>query len=58
MSIDVANTLYGQFAMGVSRNMTTTFAGQIDDVRVYNRALSDAEIAGLAGVTETVSTAF
>ena len=58
MSIDVANTLYGQFAVGVSRNMNTTFAGQIDDVRVYNRALSDAEIAGLAGVTETVPAAF
>ena len=28
------------------------FIGLIDDVRVYNRALSEAEIAGLAGMTK------
>ena len=28
------------------------FMGMIDDVRIYNRALSDAEVAGLAGRTE------
>ena len=28
------------------------FSGSIDDVRIYNRVLSDAEIAGLAGMTK------
>ena len=34
------------------------FTGAIDDVRIYNRALSDAEVAGLAGRTESFDKPF
>jgi len=57
-SINVANTQYGQIAVGINRGMAVMFEGEIDDVRVYNRALSNAEIAGLAGLTETVPASF
>ncbi|MCP4450668.1 MAG: LamG domain-containing protein, partial [Planctomycetes bacterium] len=57
-SLNVANTQFGQLAVGVNRGMATTFAGEIDEVRVYNRPLSDAEVAGLAGVTETIPAPF
>ena len=30
------------------------FSGEIDDVRVYNRALSDAEVAELVGIVTAV----
>jgi len=30
------------------------FAGSIDEVRVYNRALTAAEVAGLSGITEAI----
>ena len=57
-SIDVANTQYGQIAVGINRGMLNMFEGEIDEVRVYNRTLSDAEIAGLAGLTETLPASF
>jgi len=57
-SINVANTQYGQIAVGINRGMAVMFEGEIDAVRVYNRALSNAEIAGLAGLTETVPASF
>ena len=57
-SINVANTQYGQIAMGINRGMAVMFEGEIDDVRVYNRALTHAEIAGLAGLTESVPASF
>ncbi len=44
--------------MGINRGMNNMFAGEIDDVRVYNRALSDAEVAGLAGLTEAIPASF
>jgi Concanavalin A-like lectin/glucanases superfamily len=57
-SLDQANTQYGQIAMGINRGMANWFEGEVDEVRVYNRALSDAEIAGLAGLTETLPASF
>ncbi len=57
-SMDVANTQYGQIAVGINRGMLKMFEGEIDEVRVYNRALSNAEVAGLAGLTETVPVSF
>ncbi len=57
-SLNVANTQFGQLAVGVNRGMATTFAGEIDDVRVYNRALSNAEVAGLAGLKGTIPSPF
>jgi len=56
--LEAADTLFGQLSMGVNRGMNQPFAGSIDEVRVYNRALSDVEMAGLAGITEPVPTAF
>ncbi len=53
-TLDAADTLFGQIAIGINRGMTLIFAGSVDDVRVYNRALSDGEIAGLAGLTESI----
>ncbi len=57
-SLDQANTQYGQIAMGINRGMANMFEGEVDDVRVYNRALSEAEVAGLAGLTEAVPVSF
>jgi hypothetical protein len=44
--------------IGTNRGTNQPFAGSIDDVRVYNRGLSDAEIAGLAGLTEPIPVSF
>ena len=57
-TISAADTLFGQIAIGINRGMTLIFAGSIDDLRVYNRALSDAEAAGLAGLTQPIPKAF
>ncbi len=57
-TLNLANTQYGQIAVGINRGMVNMFEGEIDDVRVYNRALSQAEVAGLAGLTETVPASF
>jgi hypothetical protein len=40
--------VFGRFAVGVNRNTSTWFAGSVDDVRIYDRALSPAEIQALA----------
>lgn len=53
-TLNGADTLFGQIAIGINRGMTLIFAGTIDDVRVYDRALSDGEVAGLAGLTESI----
>ncbi|MCF7973914.1 MAG: discoidin domain-containing protein [Phycisphaerae bacterium] len=57
-SISAANTQFGQIAVGVNRGMATVFNGAIDDVRLYNRALSDGEVAGLAGLAEAIPSSF
>ncbi len=38
--------------IGKRQDNTNFFPGQLDDVRIYNRVLSDAEMAGLAGITQ------
>jgi len=43
---------------GVFDAMGNAFLGQLDDVRVYNRALSAEELAGLAGHTEALQRPF
>ena len=41
--------------LGIGCDYPTEFMhGQIDDVRIYNRALSEAEVAGLVGRTGTI----
>ncbi len=46
-----ADTQLGQIGLGGNRGFTEHFAGMIDEVRLYNRALSSEEVAGLSGVT-------
>ncbi len=53
-TVDIADTAFGQIAIGINRGMAKRFIGTIDDVRVYDRALSAAEIAGLAGRTGVI----
>jgi len=53
-TLNAADTRFGQIAVGVNRAVDNQFAGLIDEVRLYNRALSDAEVAGLAGLSGTV----
>jgi hypothetical protein len=50
-TINVADTNFGQLGVGVNRAVDNWFGGLIDDVKIYSRALSQAEIAGLAGIT-------
>ncbi len=38
--------------IGKRQDNTNYFPGSVDEVQIYSRALSDAEIAGLAGVTK------
>ncbi len=56
--VNAVNTNFGQLAIGINRGLNQPFAGSIDDVRVYDRSLSEAEVAGLAGLTEPVPTSF
>ena len=44
-TVAIANTVFGRFAAGINRGNNQYFAGLIDDVRVYDRTLSEAEIA-------------
>ncbi|MBN1361865.1 MAG: carbohydrate binding domain-containing protein [Sedimentisphaerales bacterium] len=44
----------GPFHIGKRQDNTNCFSGLVDEVRVYSRALSDGEIAWLAGRTEPV----
>ncbi len=57
-TMNVADTRFGQIGIGINRGMNKRFQGLIDDVYVYDRALSDAEIAGLAGITDSVPQSF
>jgi len=47
-TIAAADTVFGRYAVGINRNTTNCFAGDIDDVRIYDRALTPAEIKALA----------
>lgn len=42
--------------IGCTRSNTQVYAGSVDDVRIYNRALSLGEIAELAGCTDDPTT--
>jgi len=60
---DLAGTSQHNAYIGASTNHTNAtlyklFSGLIDDVRVYNRALSQAEILWLAGATTPVAKPF
>ena len=55
---DIADNRFGQIAIGINRAGDKRFIGTIDDVRVYDRALSAAEIAGLAGRTADIHVPF
>ena len=45
-----AGTLTGtQLLFGAGRSVSEFFSGKLDDIRIYNRALSVAEIRDLAG---------
>ncbi|MFC1765189.1 LamG domain-containing protein [Planctomycetota bacterium] len=46
--------MIGAFDQGGSGVITEEFIGMIDEVRIYDRALSQAEFMGLAGRTDTV----
>ncbi len=57
-TVDIADNRFGQIAIGINRGMSKRFLGTIDDVRVYDRALSDAEIAGLARIEGLIQRTF
>ncbi|NQV35509.1 MAG: LamG domain-containing protein, partial [Phycisphaeraceae bacterium] len=48
----------GEFRIGLATYDTVGFIGSIDDVRVYDRALSDGEVRSLAGKTTPVDKPF
>jgi hypothetical protein len=56
--LTLADTRFGRIGIGINRGLNEPFAGAIDDVRIYRRALSDAEVAGLAGITEPIPLPF
>jgi len=57
-TVNAAETNFGQIAIGINRGMSNRAAATIDDVRVYNRSLPYAEVAGLAGLTDPVPLPF
>ena len=57
-TVNVADNRFGQIAVGFNRVGNRHFQGMIDEVRVYNRALSSSEIAGLGGITDAVPVPF
>ncbi len=57
-TVNEANATFGQLAVGINRGMSNRFGGTLDDVRVYDRALTSAEAAGLAGLTGSVPLPF
>ncbi|NQV32537.1 MAG: discoidin domain-containing protein, partial [Phycisphaeraceae bacterium] len=57
-TLDAVDSNFGRLGIGTNRGTNQPFAGSIDDVRVYNRSLSNAEIAGLAGLTEPIPVSF
>ncbi len=54
-TLNLADTQFGQIAFGVNRAQDYWYAGLIDEARIYNRALSDGEVAGLTGISEPIS---
>jgi len=54
----VADTTFTKLAIGVNRAEDNWFGGTIDEVKVYDRALSSGEIAGLAGLTTPIDQPF
>lgn len=46
-----------EFVLGQTGVTTSFFNGQINDVKLYDRALTDSEIAGLAGVVHKITAA-
>jgi hypothetical protein len=52
------DTQWDEFSLGVNRNRATYWAGVVDDLRVYNRTLTAAEVAGLAGRTKPLAKPF
>jgi hypothetical protein len=53
-----ADNLFGRIGIGMNRGLNEPFAGVIDEVRVYNRALTDSEVAGLGGVQGSIPASF
>jgi len=53
-SVAAADTDFGRYAVGVNRNTTNWFAGMVDELRIYDRALTKAEIQQLAPRTKAV----
>jgi hypothetical protein len=51
-TITGTNLVFSRIGVGVNRNEDDFFEGIIDEFRLYDRALSDAEVAGLAGHTQ------
>ena len=52
------NVYVGARANGDNSGPEAFFNGMIDDVRIYNRALSQAEVLGLAGRTAPLYKSF
>jgi hypothetical protein len=48
----------GQVHIGKRQDNRNFFPGLVDEVRIYDRALSPAEVAGLAGLTESIHRPF
>ncbi len=48
----------GNFYIGCHKALTNFWDGLLDDVRIYNQPLSDAEVAGLAGQTKPMHKPF
>jgi hypothetical protein len=53
-----ADNRFGRIGIGINRGLNQPFAGVIDEVRVYNRALTGAEVAGLAGIVAPIPLPF
>ena len=47
MTEAAADTEFGQFAVGINRNTTNCFEGTVDDVRVYDKVLTQDDIREL-----------
>ncbi|UCE47901.1 MAG: LamG domain-containing protein, partial [Phycisphaerales bacterium] len=51
-TINGANLVFNRIGVGLNRNEDNFYEGIIDEFRIYDRALSPEEIAGLAGLTQ------
>lgn len=54
-SVDFDSGFYAEGIGGKSSDSSYMFNGKIDDVRIYNRALSEQEIQQLAGLAQVVT---